>query len=787
MGDTIQSFLELGASSIPYQRPVCCCGNEACVYLKQNATAVTALERDVRTAAQLGQARAGGLRCVVNACGVQLLPCRYACAMESTLSARSVEGMSPLMFSLQALLQRHETYIADSERERKAMTAHIEQLESEKVSLERKNATVIAENRDLLDQLEAINSAVTESDAHVTALQATLQSTQLELQKLASLAARTERLEQQLLEYEQEQATWETSLESKEHSERSAVRRWQHAERSLAGMQEQIERIEREAREERERHIEVVGRMERRHAVERELTTAAGRLKGAAAGKTMGDPGGTSIVSHFVKDILQDNANLQMGIVELREMLQTSNDEVEVLRRQMEDHQPAAASPEIVPAKKTDLRQELQRASSSELHVHHHYHAPTPGTTKTPTIRRAKKKRYGVLTPGHFTPPSGFSTPRSSVSYGTPSSAATILQQTAVSIPQGVSSGKRFSAQSNMTYHSMLSSSGPASPQSTTNRTSSIFDRVFSDGGHESSRPTTPGSDDFGSPLMAPIDSKRLPMGPLRTASAPVVHRRGISPGAGRGSVDSVLGTSLDSQLLANDAIPEEVEGEWENESSRTGEDAISPLSDDLLNPIHHNDNFYRPPLRRAASHESMISVSGMDIHTIKSRPSQLLGGHSSRPLATRAALSSAHTQATGTTATLSRPSDSSRNVLSGMATEQRRLASKSSSQGFGSKVGGWVFGRWGAAPAPTTSTAPVAASAALKSSVTPNPLSRTSTASGDPAPFDPEATPKKLKIRPPGINQSGPIMGFGPELKVAHPPVMRSLDAEALKMALSR
>ncbi|KAK3632507.1 hypothetical protein LTR56_014414 [Elasticomyces elasticus] len=744
MGDTIQSFLELGASSIPYQRAACCCGNEACVYLKQNATAVTALERDVRTAAQLGQ----------------------------------------------ALLQRHETYIADSERERKAMTAHIEQLESEKVSLERKNATVIAENRDLLDQLEAINSAVTESDAHVTALQATLQSTQLELQKLASLAARTERLEQQLLEYEQEQATWETSLETKEQSERSAVRRWQHAERSLAGMQEQIERIEREAREERERHIEVVGRMERRHAVEMELTTAAGRLKGAAAGKTMGDPGGTSIVSHFVKDILQDNANLQMGIVELREMLQTSNDEVEVLRRQMEDHRPAAASPEIAPTKKTDLRQELQRASSSELHVHHHYHAPTPGTTKTPTIRRAKKKRYGVLTPGHFTPPSGFSTPRSSVSYGTPSSAATILQQTAVSIPQGVSSGKRFSAQSNMTYHSMLSSSGPASPQSTTNRTSSIFDRVFSDGGHESSRPTTPGSDDLGSPLMAPIDSKRLPMGPFRTASAPVVHRRGISPGAGRASVDSVLGTSLDSQLLARDAIPEETEGEWENESSRTGEtpsDTISPLSDDLLDPIHHNDNFYRPPLRRAASHESMISVSGMDIHTIKSRPSQLLGGHSSRPLATRAALSGAHTQATGTTATLSRPSDSSRNVLSGMATEQRRLASKSSSQGFGSKVGGWVFGRWGATPAPMTSTAPVAASAALKSSVTPKPLSRTSTASGDPASFDPEATPKKLKIRPPGINQSGPIMGFGPELKIAHPPVMRGLDAEALQMALSR
>ncbi|KAK3061875.1 hypothetical protein LTR53_019613, partial [Teratosphaeriaceae sp. CCFEE 6253] len=136
------------------------------------------------------------------------------------------------------------------------MTEQIECLETEKVVLERKNATVIADNRDLLDQLEAVNNAVSESDAHVTSLQATLQSTQLELQKLAKLAARTDQLERQLLEYEQEQAAWDASLEAKDQSERTAVRRWQQAERTLAGMQEQIERIEREAREERERHVE---------------------------------------------------------------------------------------------------------------------------------------------------------------------------------------------------------------------------------------------------------------------------------------------------------------------------------------------------------------------------------------------------------------------------------------------------------------------------------------------------------------------------------------------------
>lgn len=56
--DAIQSFLatyeQSDAPSIPH-RPICCCGNEDCLYLKHNQSALEALERDVRTAANLGQ------------------------------------------------------------------------------------------------------------------------------------------------------------------------------------------------------------------------------------------------------------------------------------------------------------------------------------------------------------------------------------------------------------------------------------------------------------------------------------------------------------------------------------------------------------------------------------------------------------------------------------------------------------------------------------------------------------------------------------------------------------
>ncbi|GAB1741631.1 hypothetical protein NU219Hw_g7049t1 [Hortaea werneckii] len=746
--NAIQSFLASYGQSersvtnnIPHPPASCCCGNRACAYLTHNQSALADLERDVRTAAQLGQ----------------------------------------------ALLMRHEAYIAESEKERKAMMAHIESLEAEKQAVEEKNANVIEENRGLLDQLESLNSAASVADSQVINLQATLQSTQLELQRLSGLAARTERLEQQLCDYEREQVTWQAAMESQEEATKSAVRRWQQAERDVADMQEQVERIEREARQEQERHTEVVGRMERRHAVERELDSAAGRLKGAAATRNKGqEPVSNSVVSHFVKDILSDNANLQMGIVELREMLQNSNDEVETLRRQLSEHQaiPAEGNTGSVVTERPDLREELNRASSQELHVHHHYHAP-PSANKRSALRRPKKKRYGVLAPGQFTPPrSGYSTPRSSMSYGTASSAATILQQTSVSIPHTSRNDKRFSTQSNQTYQSMLSSSGPSSPQSSANRASSMFDRVFSDAGHESSRPTSPDTTDGpDSPVWAPSNPKRSSLGAMRTVSAPTVHRRGIMPGAAQPSMDTILGTSVDEAFDLNGtpaAIPEEEESDWRDDVSAApalDSSITSPLSDELLDPVHEH-SYYRPAMRRAASHESLLSVHGMDIHTLKARPSQLLaGGFGGRSFTSGAVISGATAHA-ARPAAISRPSDSGKDLLSGVAAERRPLNRPS----LGSKVGGWVFGRWSTAPPQSTADeCSISSSESTKQDKPADPLPEHQK--------DTDATskkPKPPKMRPPGINQPGPIFGFPAEVRQQHLPILKTLDEEELKSALT-
>jgi hypothetical protein len=132
----------------------------------------------------------------------------------------------------------------------------------------------------------------------------------------------------------------------------------------------------------------------------------------------------------------------------------------------------------------------------------------------------------------------------------------------------------------------------------------------------------------------------------------------------------------------------------------------------------------------------------------------------------------------------------SSRSILNGMAADQRIPR-----QTVARKASGWIFGRWGATPAPSAAisrnafdTVPArSTSIATTASVTSD-SSHGASDSGK-GKQDLDATPKKLKSKPhvrmPGINQSGPILGFWPEVKMQHPPVVNQLDEEALRKAL--
>ena len=749
--------------------PSCCCGRRHCAFLLRNTSALEGLERDLRNAAQIGQV-----------CFTPFIhPALCLCNLVPEYMAE--KSLTCAGFAIQALLARHEAFMLEVEDERNKMADNIGKLETEKKELEAANAKTIQENRYLLDQLEEINNSVADSDGHIKSLTATLQSTRHELERLAVLAARTTQLESQLSALESEQLLLQENIVVKEESQRTAIQRWKTAERTVAQLQEQVDRIEREAEDERERHSEVLGRLERRRAVELELETAAGRLKGAAAAKTLGsEGGGSTVVSHFVKDILQDNANLQLGIVELRDMLMGSNTEVENLREQMMRHQPISPAQEVK-GPRLSLKDELTELSTEttkpalhpELHVHHHYHAPTRAESSSRerfTTPRRPKKRRNVLT-GVFTPPSGSQTPRTPGPHDcgttTPSSAATILSQTSVTIPP-LTQPPSWSLQSPLTRSSVAASTVPSSPQSAY-RASSCFDDF--DNTLEISRPTSPESISSESHCFSAKHKKRMSDISQRSLSTPLVSKpRSSSPnvpsshqdsGKRRESFNEGGLPNLDTTYFDHATIVEEPEEE------PTALSVVSPASPDTTDSIDGPLQSFNPRLRRSASHESILSIAPPDIPTLRNQHTRLL--NSSKGLKSRTSLSITSPRIEPVISSISATTNPSipfrghdsksynRSILSGVSSNSQDGPEK---QTLGKRVGGWVWGKWGVAP--MASTGNLVAKAALNGALE-----------------DPR------KLRPTGVNQSGRVRGMGPPKRVPSKVKAEVIDERALREIL--
>ena len=612
-----------------------------------------------------------------------------------------------LTFALQALLARHEAYIAEAAEERRKMIGSIEKLETGKQETEASDARTREDNHYLLGQLEELNNTVSISDAQIISLNATLESTRKEVERLTVFAAQTSHLEAQLATLESEAADLHRQLTSREEQKQVAVQRWKNAERTICTLQEQMDQADKEAREERARHADVVKRFERRRVVEKELENAAGRLKGAAAATASGKDGNNDLISPFVKDILQDNTKLQLGIVELRKMLMGSNEEVENLREQMVLHQPARPNST---GSGEDLNSELGRTltndsvPSPDFHVHHHYHAaPSVKMIRERPVGLARtKKRRNITSPGFRTPSSGTqtpSTPRTFNAHSIPlrmeSSAATVLSQTSVTIPPVHS--HRWSSRS-----SQAPSSLPSSPQSAF-RNSSVFDVV--DENMYPSRPTTPGSTALGSPRIYPRNSKRnsdVSMRSLSTQPSPSVPQAipAVLQAADQDGMDHSA-ESIKSPSTDHSTILEEPE-----------DDPTISFLDNHFDPNRHAQQTYslkeqmRSRLNRASSHESILSSRGTDVSKLRSKRSQ---GFDSRspfgPSITSVGPVMSSTAAVAQASKRDRSyhsSDYNRLLLSHASTSQAAPGSSTTAEKstLGKRVGGWVFGKWGVATA---------------------------------------------------------------------------------------
>lgn len=716
------------------------------------------------------------------------LTCRDYSASADTSSPSS----SSLTFALQALLHRHESYIAEAEEDRQRLEASVNALEREKYQVQAENARIVEENRSLLEQLEGLNKAVSESDEHVLSLTRALESTQAELRRVTIAASRAADLEAQLVLMESEQSKLEDKLSSIQENERSAVQRWKNAESTLRDLHDQVERIEAEAREEREQHQELIQRLERKRAVERELDKAAGRLKGAAAASEIGRNPGTHVVSRFVKDILQDNANLQVGIMELREMLESSNQEVQNLREQVHSHQPLAGigDEHAEPLPSTTLSEELEskeRRVSQEFHIHHHYHTPTASKKDKGSLnRRVKKRRPTLGSPIPLHSAMGTHSPRRPIhrSQSSGSSVNTILSQTSVSIPP--TSSRRWSLQS------PAADSLASSPQSAF-RTSSIFDRV--DRGFDFSQPTSPDSTVFSSPIIGARNNKGFdmsfrPLSALDDFDVPEVDSSDYFKEEDErpGSL-AIFGDAL----ATHQPIPEESEPSPTKLYSEHAHDPPPTTAEEMF-------AMQFPPLRKSSSHDSLLSVAGMDIHTPTNRHTRMGDWHpgmripqrivspsielvSTPPVLSAPMITADRTKAPGQSsrsllASVAAGNKSSLESASVISTDSTSTSSTATpgarkSSTIGRRMGGWVLGRWGMAPVPDD--------AAESDSEAPD---STSIAQPKARPADP--TPPQIRFRFTGVNQKGPILGLRPPPPAPVNLQPQSIDEELLRESLA-
>ncbi|SPO07120.1 uncharacterized protein DNG_09814 [Cephalotrichum gorgonifer] len=668
----------------------CCCGSPGCVVLRHNCAVLEGVEKDVHMAAKLGQ----------------------------------------------ALLVRHETYMADATRDRETLTARIAHLEAENLRLENLNAQTISENRSLLEQLETLNTSTAESDARTRVLEANLQASQQAVRRLEIAASRAADMERHISGLEAELEEAHESMFATEEEARGALRRWRAAERTVSDLQDQVEKMEKGAREERERQAEVIARMERQRDLERELGAAAGRLKGAAAARTLGagGAGGDSgaAVSAFLRDLLQDNASLQLGIAELRELLSSSREEIHTLRECLRDHQPAHDTPHADSSPST-LRAELRippspparETPSREVHIHHHYHAAAK-----PEVKKAKKKRQGVNAALFAPLPS---TPSVLSDKGRP----TLPLSPSTSHTTDFYSAKATESEAGLSCWSPIHAgfeSSPSSPRS--NPRASVFDR-----GLESMEPLSPSTSvDVLSPRWR---GKR---------SAP-----GLVPASPSPSVCAALVDSSSAKV----GLPDEHE---------------------------HSDADVRPSLRRTVSHESIISLGGLDIHTLHSRPSQLtlhrLGG-------AQAVLTDITAQPT---ISRSGPRGSSvlRESLASLPGSPSPVTSPSL-RSSSARWSGWRPWRLSDGPGPREDDASQVAESVVGTDASGDGASvRTgvvTSEAGDAKDRDKEAAALALardSLRAPGINQPGAIPGFSEFLaqakrRVSSRVVPEEVDQEAL------
>lgn len=482
-------------------------------------------------------------------------------------------------------------------------------------------------------------------------------------------------------------------------------------------LQEEIEKIEVETMEERVLHAEVVDRFEQRRAAGADAKPVEDGHPRPARTVTRDDESkmGGPVVSDFVHQVLQDNTELRSGVAELRGMLLTAHEETEHLRAQLlhDDASRIESSSMLRTAMLADsLALELSRAVSREGPTHRHGLEFSHLTNRLSTSRN--RQRRDLSNSDSPTSPltvrSGQIRPTSRGRGRTASPSLPVVSRQSgngfVASPP-LNAPNRWSARTTSTA-SMALSSFPSTPRSSVGYPS-VFDAMVHAHPPES-RPTSPES------------CLSLPMTPKLRAPS-LLSSDSSQHSESAATCRSASGTGSSTPRPRH--RPPIVSKQAGTTDHLVPYDRTDDLDWTSTGQVHALE--YQKPLRRATSHESILSVSGINPNTLRDEPAQrFVAGRgflprllSSGPSASAGSVSN-HLVAGAMTSTARAPStgtarDSSaynRNLLQSCH-RSSTLGSASPAVGvplrdvLGGTLGDWAWSRWSGKGKPVTAARP--------------------------------------------------------------------------------
>lgn len=268
----------------------------------------------------------------------------------------------------QALLVRHQDYVATAENDKAEMRSEILELTERLKLADSESAKISDNNSQLIKQMSIVNDSLFVSEAKVEQLTRTLQDQHSQLTKVNNKATKTEGLESQITMLESAQENLQQECHNAMQEKRLAEARWRKTERMLEKLTVQYEKLEQESMS----------------------SDASPRPQDLYT-----EP--VTPIQGFIKNVLQENSSLEHTVTELREKLSFFKEEVKDLRTQLSVHNSRSGFSES-----TD--------NQREVHHHHHFHVapPTlhPKQQATPRLQsRPSPFPYAGLLSGIPTPP----------------------------------------------------------------------------------------------------------------------------------------------------------------------------------------------------------------------------------------------------------------------------------------------------------------------------------------------------------------------------------------------